>query len=63
MPSEFDWVVGCTYEGHRSSLGPVRNLIGANMSMRRRVFDSVGGFRSDLGRTNSKPAGARRPKS
>ena len=57
LPPEFDWVVGCTYEGHRTSMGPVRNLIGANMSMRRRVFDAIGGFRSDLGRTNSKAGG------
>ena len=35
LPPEFDWVVGCTYDGHRSSRGPVRNLIGANMSFRR----------------------------
>ena len=37
LPEEFDWVVGCTYAGHRDVAGPVRNLIGANMSVRRDV--------------------------
>jgi GT2 family glycosyltransferase len=57
LPEEFDWVVGCTYAGHRESAGPVRNLIGANMSVRRQVVDAVGGFRHSLGRTASLPAG------
>src|SRR5436190_15123251 len=29
LAPELDWVVGCTYQGHRASIGPVRNLIGA----------------------------------
>ena len=57
LPEEFDWVVGCTYTGHRSNPGPVRNLIGANMSVRRDVVMKVGGFRHSLGRTESVPAG------
>ena len=57
LPPELDWVVGCTYEGHRSSRGPVRNFIGANMSFRRSLFDAIAGFRSDLGRTEKEPAG------
>jgi GT2 family glycosyltransferase len=57
LPPEFDWVVGCTYAGHRETAGPVRNLIGANMSVRREVVDAVGGFRHSLGRTASLPAG------
>lgn len=57
LPQEFDWVVGCTYRGHRADAGPVRNLIGANMSVRRAVFTAVGGFRHSLGRTASLPAG------
>src|SRR5215218_1588173 len=32
FPEEFDWVVGCTYRGLRQDAGPVRNVIGANMS-------------------------------
>ena len=57
LPEEFDWVVGCTYAGHREVAGPVRNVIGANMSVRREVFTAIGGFRHSLGRTASLPAG------
>jgi glycosyltransferase involved in cell wall biosynthesis len=57
LPEEFDWVVGCTYAGHRAEPGPVRNLIGANMSVRRDVVMKIGGFRHSLGRTASLPAG------
>jgi len=57
MPRELDWVVGCTYVGHRSARGAVRNFIGANMSFRRSLFESISGFRSDLGRTAAEPAG------
>jgi GT2 family glycosyltransferase len=57
FPTEFDWVVGCTYTGHRDDAGAVRNLIGANMSFRRSVFAEVGGFDDRVGRTASLPAG------
>ena len=55
FPEEFDWVVGCTYRGVPESAAAVRNFIGANMSLRRVVFDSVGGFRSSLGRIGTRP--------
>lgn len=48
FPPEFDWVIGCTYIGHPSS-GKARNLIGANMSFRRDLFDE-GGFDTGMGR-------------
>jgi hypothetical protein len=51
FPPELDWVVGCTYAGYRADAGPVRNLIGANMSFRTEVLRDLGGFSSDLGRT------------
>jgi glucosyl-dolichyl phosphate glucuronosyltransferase len=54
FPPEFDWVVGCTYTGLREDAGPVRNLIGANMSMRRAVVEELGGFRSDLSKIGSR---------
>ncbi len=57
MPPQLDWVIGCTYAGHRASRGPVRNFIGANMSFRRSVFDAISGFRADLGRTETGAAG------
>jgi len=57
LPAEFDWVVGCTYEGMPSDTSRVRNVIGANMSLRRSVFDVVGGFRTDVGRVGTLPLG------
>jgi glycosyltransferase involved in cell wall biosynthesis len=57
FPDEFDWVVGCTYRGLPTVASPVRNVIGANMSFRRDVFDTVGGFRAEVGRVGSLPAG------
>ncbi|HET8629183.1 MAG TPA: glycosyltransferase family 2 protein [Thermomicrobiales bacterium] len=49
FPSEFDWVVGCTYRGLPEHATPVRNLIGANMSYRREAFAVLGGFRLGYG--------------
>jgi GT2 family glycosyltransferase len=57
FPEEFDWVVGCTYRGLREDAGPVRNVIGANMSFRREVLEAVGGFRDGLGRVGTRPVG------
>ena len=57
MPREFDWVVGCSYIGQPTSLAPVRNPIGCNMSLRRSVLGVVGGFRSEIGRVGSTPVG------
>ena len=45
FPAEFDWVVGCSYRGLPEQAAPVRNLIGANMSLRRIVLEEVGGCR------------------
>lgn len=49
-PPEFYWVVGCDYAGQPS--GVVRNLIGANASFRRELFDD-GGFTTGIGRSSS----------
>jgi glycosyltransferase involved in cell wall biosynthesis len=57
MAEEFDWVVGCTYRGLPELRSPVRNLIGANMSFRRRVLADLGGFDSGLGRQGDDAAG------
>ena len=57
FPKEFDWVVGCTYQGMPSVTAPVRNLIGCNMSFRREVFDAIGGFRHGIGRIGAHPLG------
>ena len=57
FPAEFDWVVGCTHSGMPSRTEPVRNLVGANMSFRREALVEVGGFRHELGRVGTIPAG------
>lgn len=57
FPREFNWTVGCTYPGLPSSPAPVRNLIAANMFVRRTVFDELEGFRVGFGKqeTRSRP--------
>ncbi len=54
FPREFDWVVGCNYVGMAQPRKPVRNLLGGNASFRRSVFDQVGGFTVDVGRSDRK---------
>lgn len=54
FPREFDWVVGCNYLGMPAARQPVRNLLGGNASFRRSVFDQVGGFTVDVGRSDAK---------
>lgn len=49
FPDEFNWVVGCTYRGMPTQDAPVRNVIGANMSVRRNTLAMVGGFREAFG--------------
>ena len=53
FPAEFDWVVGCTYQGLPSTTAPVRNLIGCNMSFRRPVIEAIGGFRDGVGQVGA----------
>ena len=57
FPEEFNWVVGCSYEGLPKATSPIRNFIGANMSFRRHVFEAVGGFDPELGRVGTTPFG------
>jgi glycosyltransferase involved in cell wall biosynthesis len=47
VPPEFYWVFGCSYTGLPEHLAPVRNPIGANMAVRKRTLQEVGGFRAD----------------
>ena len=49
FPSEFDWVVGCSYRGMPDTAQSVRNLMGCNMSYRRDVLSALGGFRLGYG--------------
>lgn len=57
MPTEFDWVVGCSYTGQPRQASPVRNFIGCNMSLRRSVFAEIGGFSHAVGRIGKTPLG------
>jgi GT2 family glycosyltransferase len=57
FPSEFRWVVGCSYRGLPRERRQVRNLIGCNMSFRREAFNQVGGFVSGIGRIGVVPVG------
>jgi glycosyltransferase involved in cell wall biosynthesis len=57
FPPEFDWVVGCTHSGMPKQREAVRNLVGANMSLRREALLEAGGFRHELGRFGTFPAG------
>ena len=57
FPAEFDWVVGCSYRGLPEGRAEVRNMIGANMSLRRDVLAEIGGFSSSLGRIGAVPLG------
>lgn len=50
FPPEFNWVVGCTYRGMQIADGRLRNMIGANMSVRADVLRRAGGFEPKLGR-------------
>jgi glucosyl-dolichyl phosphate glucuronosyltransferase len=50
FPMEFGWVVGCSYVGLPRKVSRVRNLIGANMSVRRDVLVGLGGFRPGFGK-------------
>jgi glycosyltransferase involved in cell wall biosynthesis len=57
-PPEFDWVVGCTYEGWAGARATViRNPIGANMAFLRSLVLEAGGFAGELGRSGDDVAG------
>ena len=57
LPPEFYWVVGCSYRGLPESTGPIRNPIGANMSLRTKMALEVGGFDVAVGRAGERPTG------
>jgi GT2 family glycosyltransferase len=57
LPEEFYWTLGCSYRGLPGHGSLLRNPIGANMAFRREALLRVGGFREELGRVGSLPAG------
>lgn len=62
FPEEFNWVVGCTYRGMPTSNARIRNVIGANMSMRRSILMAVDGFHEALGWDRDNDASQERSK-
>ncbi len=57
LPNEFDWVVGCSYVGQPTTVAPIRNFMGCNMSIRRETFAVAGAFSSSIGRVGTVPLG------
>lgn len=57
FPETFYWVFGCSYSGLPGDGAAIRNPIGANMAIHRRVFDAVGGFSAGLGRIGNNSLG------
>jgi GT2 family glycosyltransferase len=57
FPTEFLWVVGCSFTGQAAQVAPVRNMIGCNMSLRRDALQGAGGFNAALGRVGKVPVG------
>lgn len=41
LPEELLWIVGCTYKGHPEKKQFVRNVISANMAVKKEVFDEI----------------------
>lgn len=54
FPPEFDWAVGASYLGMPESATSVRNVWSNNMTIRREVFDKIGGFRADLTKVDAR---------
>ncbi len=57
FPREFNWVVGCTYLRPPPQPVVVRNPFGGCTCFRREIFDEIGGFRSEIGRTKKQLLG------
>lgn len=54
MAEEFYWTLGCTYPGLPTKPAPIRNLIAANMFVRRELFLELGGFRAGFGKNGTR---------
>ena len=57
FPSEFYWVLGCSYQKPPAAPVVVRNPYGGCSYMRREIFEVVGGFRNGIGRVGTRPVG------
>jgi glycosyltransferase involved in cell wall biosynthesis len=54
FPEEFYWLVGCDERGMGEHMEELRNTYGSNISFRRDVFLSVGGYDENTGRHGDK---------
>jgi GT2 family glycosyltransferase len=54
FPDEFGWVIGATYKGIPDVAALVRNVWSGNMSVRREIFESIGGFRIGFGKVDTR---------
>jgi glucosyl-dolichyl phosphate glucuronosyltransferase len=50
LPEEFYWLVGVTHRGFGEAGEEVRNTFGSNISFRREVLETLGGFDPEVGR-------------
>ncbi|HET9185012.1 MAG TPA: glycosyltransferase, partial [Solirubrobacterales bacterium] len=57
FPPEFDWVVGSMHSGTPKRREPVRNVIAANMSVRREEMLAIGGLREEFSRIEKNAVG------
>jgi GT2 family glycosyltransferase len=57
LPTEFDWVVGCSYPGLPQTVRPVHKLTGPAISFRRLLFDQLGTFDTEMGQLGDLPLG------
>lgn len=61
FPEELFWIIGCSYKGLPEKKSIVRNPIGCNMSFRKKIFEDVGYFRTDIGRFGKNLLGSEEP--
>jgi GT2 family glycosyltransferase len=57
FPRQFYWVIGCSYQDLPEKPIVVRNPFGGCACYRREVFETVGGFRAEIGRVGTLPMG------
>jgi len=57
LPDEFLWVIGCSYEGQPTERQQVRNVYGGCCALRREMFDELGGYDLDLGKSADRNGG------
>ena len=57
LPEEFYWTVGCSFRGQPRTRTRVRNVYGGCCLLRRELFDELGGYDVNLGRSGTSAGG------